>query len=125
MLFPGTLFADEVTRQWHHTNQFPMLAWSALATGFMSGKFKPDDSSNENMTQVYYSDENFERLRRARELAEHQNVTVAQIALAYVLQQEFPVIALVGPTIVSNLDDALGALNVELNLEEMEFLDLK
>jgi aryl-alcohol dehydrogenase-like predicted oxidoreductase len=28
MLFPGTLFADEATRQWHRTHQLPLLAWS-------------------------------------------------------------------------------------------------
>jgi 1-deoxyxylulose-5-phosphate synthase len=125
MLFPGTLFADETTRQWHHTHQFPLLAWSSLATGFMSGKYKSDDTSNENITQVYYSEENFERLRRAQELAARQNVSVSQIALAYVLGQAFPVIALVGPTTVSNLDDALGAVDVKLSLEEMDFLELK
>ena len=90
----------------------------------MSGKFKPEDPSDETMAQVYYSEANFERLRRARILASRKNVTLAQIGLAYVLQQAFPVIALVGPTTVSNLDGALGALNVELDLEEIEFLDL-
>ncbi len=125
MLFPGTLFADEGTRQWHRAHQLPVLAWSALATGFMSGRFKPGESSDENVTQVYYSEENFERLRRAQELAARKNVTAAQIGLAYVLQQSFPVIALVGPTTVGTLDDALDAVNVELNLEEMDFLDLK
>jgi len=125
MLFPGTLFADETTRQWHHAHQFPLLAWSSLATGFMSGKYKSDDTSNENITQVYYSEENFERLRRAQELAARQNVSVSQIALAYVLGQAFPVIALAGPTTVNNLDDALGALDVKLSLEEMDFLELK
>lgn len=124
MLFPGTLFAGEETRQWHRTHQFPLLAWSSLATGFMSGKFKPDDMSDENATQVYYSEENFERLRRAQILANRKNMTVTQIGLAYVLQQAFPVIALVGPATVGNLDDALGALDVELSPEEMDFLEL-
>ncbi|HLA06124.1 MAG TPA: aldo/keto reductase [Anaerolineales bacterium] len=124
MLFPGTLFADEGTRQWHRTNQLPLLAWSALAIGFMSGRFMPDESSDENVTQVYYSEENFERLRRAQELADRKNATVAQIALAFVLGHAFPVIALVGSTTVNTLDDALGALSVELSHEEMEFLDL-
>jgi len=125
MLYPGTLFADETMRQWHQTNQFPLLAWSALATGFMSGKFKPDDLGNEDMVQVYYSDENFERLRRAQELADLKKVSVAQMGLAYVLHQAFPVIALVGPTTIENLDDALCSLDVELNPKEMEYLDLK
>jgi len=125
MTFPGTLFADEATRQWHHAHQFPLLAWSSLAAGFMSGRFKPDESSDENMTQVYYSEENFERLRRAQVVASQKNATLAQIGLAYVLHQSFPVIALVGPTTVSTLDNALGALDVELNPDEIEFLDLK
>jgi aryl-alcohol dehydrogenase-like predicted oxidoreductase len=125
MLFPGTLFADEETRGWHRAHQFPLLAWSSLAAGFMSGKFKSDEPDDENMTQLYYSDKNFERLHRAQDLANRKNATVAQIGLVYVLQQPFPVIALVGPTALSNLDAALGALNIELNLEEMEFLDLR
>jgi aryl-alcohol dehydrogenase-like predicted oxidoreductase len=77
---------------------------------------------DENMIQVYYSEENFERVRRAEILATRKNVPVSQIGWPYVLQQAFPVIALVGPTRVSNLDDTLGALNVELNREEMDFL---
>jgi aryl-alcohol dehydrogenase-like predicted oxidoreductase len=125
MLFPGTLFADEETRQWHRMRQFPLLAWSSLAAGFMSGKFKAGEARDENMTQIYYSDENFERLRRAQELASRKNATVSQLALAYVLRQEFPVIALVGPTNVNHLDEALGAVDVALNAEELQFLDLK
>ena len=124
MLFPGTLFADEATRHWHQKHQFPLLAWSSLATGFMSGKYKSHNTRNENVAQVYYSDENFERLRRAQELAALKNVSVAQIGLAYVLQQPFPIIALVGPTSVSSLDDALGALDVELSAEELDFLEV-
>lgn len=126
MLFPGTLFADESTRQWHQARQLPMLAWSSLAAGFMSGRFTRDNSSSDDfVSEVYYSEENFERLRRAQELAARKIVTVAQIGLAYVLQQAFPLIALIGPTNVRNLDDALGALSIDLNLEEMDFLDLK
>ncbi len=124
MYFPGTLFADEATREWHRTHQFPLLAWASLAAGFMSGKFKPDDPSDEYVTTVYSSEENFERLRRAQEVGRRKNAASLQIGLAYVLRQAFPVVALVGPTTAANLNEALGALNVELNREEIEFLDL-
>jgi aryl-alcohol dehydrogenase-like predicted oxidoreductase len=102
LLLPGTRFADEATRQWHRTHQFPVLAWSSLAGGFMSGKFKPDDHSDENTRQVYDSDANFERLRHAQALAMRKNVTLPQIGLAYVLQQAFPIIVLAGPATVSH-----------------------
>jgi aryl-alcohol dehydrogenase-like predicted oxidoreductase len=124
LLLPGTRFADEATRQWHTQRQFPLLAWSALAGGFMSGQFKPDDHRDENLRQVYYSDANFERLRRAQVLATRQNATLAQIGLAYVWKQTFPTIALVGPATVDHLNNALGALAVELSPEDMRFLDL-
>lgn len=124
MYYPGTLFADEATRQWYRTHQFPLLAWASLAAGFMSGKFKPADLSDGYVTTVYYSEENFERLRRAQEVGRRRNVTSLQVGLAYVLQQAFPVVALIGPTTVANLSEGLGALNVELNREEIEFLDL-
>jgi 1-deoxyxylulose-5-phosphate synthase len=125
MLFPGTLFADEVTRAWHRAQQLPLLAWSSLANGFMSGKFKPGEAVDSDVAKVYYTDENFERLKRAQKLAAAKNATVAQIGLAFVLQQAFPVIALVGPTKVSNLDDALGALDIDLTAGELDYLDLK
>jgi aryl-alcohol dehydrogenase-like predicted oxidoreductase len=125
MYFPGTLFANDETRAWHRTHQFPMLAWASLASGFISGKFKSEDTSNEQVTQMYYSEENFERLRRAQELGAPKNATSLQVGLAYVLHQAFPVIALVGPATVANLNETFSALNVELTQEEMNYLDLK
>lgn len=123
--YPGTQFADDLTRQWHHACQFPLLAWASLAAGFMDGNFKPNEQSNEYVTQVYYSEENFERLRRAQELGARKNATSLQIGLAYVLQQAFPTVALVGPSTITNLNELLGGLEVELDREEMDFLDLK
>ncbi len=120
MYYPGTLFADEATRAWHHAHQLPLLAWSALASGFMSGQFASDSFTAE----VYASEENSERLRRAQELAARKNVTALHIALAYVLQQAFPVVALIGPTSVSHLHSALEAVNIELTPAEMQWLDL-
>jgi aryl-alcohol dehydrogenase-like predicted oxidoreductase len=123
MLFPGTLFADEATRQWHRATQLPLLAWSSLAAGFLSGRYTPDHPGDESITEVYSLEENFERLRRAQTLAGRKNATLAQIALAYVLWQPFPVVALAGPTTVSHLEGALEALEVELSLEELKFLE--
>lgn len=120
LYFPGTRFADEATRQWHRTHQLPLLAWSSLASGFMSGQIASDSPT----AQVYASAENDERLRRAQELAARKNVTALHIGLAYVLQQGFPVVALIGPTSVSHLNSALEAVNVELTPAEMQFLDL-
>ena len=54
-----------------------------------------------------------------------RNASALQVALAFVLGQEYPVVALVGPSKVENLHGALGALEVELTPDEMRYLDLE
>jgi 1-deoxyxylulose-5-phosphate synthase len=122
--FPGTLFAADETRRWHATNQFPLLAWSSVRQGGAGRRFRPDDESVDDITRGYFSDDNFERMRRAEELGEGKNASALQVALAFVLRQDFPVVALVGPSSIDNLKSALGALEVELTSDELRYLDL-
>ena len=125
MQFPGTLFADDETRRWHADTQMPVFAWTSLAAGFASGRFQPDDTDVDESTRAFFSEDNFERMRRAEEVAELRNASALQVALAFVLGQEYPVVALVGPSKVENLHGALGALEVELTPDEMRYLDLE
>ncbi len=124
MQFPGTLFADDDTRRWHADTQLPVFAWTSLAAGFASGRFRPEDSDVDESTRAFFSEDNFERMRRAEDLASSKGATTVQIALAFVLNQGFPVIALVGPSNVENLNGTLGALDVGLTADEMRYLDL-
>ncbi len=125
MQFPGTLFADDDTRRWHAETKLPVLAWTSLAAGFASGRFRPDDTDVDESTRAFFSEVNFERMRRAEEVADRRNASALQVALAFVLSQDFPVAALVGPSKVENLHGALGALEVELTPDEMRYLDLE
>jgi aryl-alcohol dehydrogenase-like predicted oxidoreductase len=125
MQFPGTLFADDDTRRWHADTQMPVFAWTSLAAGFASGRFRPDDRDVDESTRAFFSEDNFERMRRAEEVAEIRNASALQVALAFVLGQEYPVVALVGPSKVENLHGGLGALEVELTPDEMRYLDLE
>ena len=125
MQFPGTLFADDDTRRWHAETRLPVLAWTSLAAGFASGHFRPDDEDVDESTRAFFSEDNFERMRRAEEVAEAHDASALQVALAFVLSQDFPVVALVGPSRVENLDGTLGALEVELTADEMRYLDLE
>jgi aryl-alcohol dehydrogenase-like predicted oxidoreductase len=122
--YPGTLFADDVTRRWHEATRFPLLAWAPLAAGFVSGGFDPDDRSDGYVAQVYYSDDNFERVRRAGELGREKGATALQIALAFVLCQPYPVVGLVGASTAGHLIEALGAVDIELTTDELRYLDL-
>ncbi len=124
MFFPGTLYADDQTREWHRDQQFPLLAWSALAVGFASGRLREEDGAVDDVARIYFTDDNRERLRRAEELSAEKGVSLLEIALAFVLNQPFPVTALVGPSTVPHLEDSLQALEVTLTPEELRFLDL-
>jgi aryl-alcohol dehydrogenase-like predicted oxidoreductase len=124
-MWGGCLALDPAGKAWHTTHQFPLFPWSSQASGFFAGRFSPDDTGNKDIVRVYYSEGNWERLRRARELAETKGCTANQIALAYVLHQPFPVYALIGPRTLAELQDSLPAVEIALTPEEMYWLNLE
>ena len=73
---------------------------------------------------VFYSDANWERLRRAEQLAKEKGVTTIQIALAYVLNQPFPTCALIGARNPEELRSCEEGARIKLSPEETAWLDL-
>ena len=85
------------TLAWHEQTKLPLLSWSSQARGSSStGRFTPEVRDNEDLVRVSDSDDNWERLHRAEQLANSKKTTPIQIALAYVLNQTFPTCALIG-----------------------------
>jgi predicted dehydrogenase/aryl-alcohol dehydrogenase-like predicted oxidoreductase len=128
-MWPGCLSAsDAASRAWYTRTQMPLFAWSSQASGFFTGRFRPEDRSVPGYADVvttWFNDDNFRRLDRARELAAAKGVTSAQIALAYVLHQPFPIFALIGPHTIDELQSVLPALTVELTPAELRWLNLE
>ncbi len=116
---------DAAAFTWYRERQFPLFAWSSQASGFFSGRFSPEDTSDANVVRVYYREDNWERLRRAREVARQHGCTPTQVALAWVLHQPLNVFALIGPRTLAELDDCLGALEVRLTPQEVGWLNLE
>jgi aryl-alcohol dehydrogenase-like predicted oxidoreductase len=116
---------DREALAWYRARQFPLISWSSQARGFFSGRFSPEERGDADIVRVYYSEENWERLRRAREAAARHGATPTQIALAWVLRQPFPTFALIGPRSVAELRDCLGALDVRLTPDELAWLNLE
>ena len=77
------------------------------------------------MSRCWYSNDNFERLRRARELAIAYGVPTIAIALAYVLHQPFPTFPLIGPRQLSETRTSFEALDVTLSADELKWLNLE
>ncbi|SHF26435.1 Predicted oxidoreductase [Seinonella peptonophila] len=121
----GCVSADQTMIQWHKQNQVPLLSWSSQAGGFFSGRFTPEDHSNQEMVEVYYNDDNWERFARAKQLAEQKQVTPIQIALAYVLNQPFATAALIGPENADELISSFEGAQLKLTEKEVAWLDLQ
>ena len=79
----------------------------------------------QNVIRTYYSEANWERYRRADDLAKQKGCTRQQIVLAWALHQPLDVYALIGPATVAELEDCLGALAVELAPDELAWLNLE
>jgi aryl-alcohol dehydrogenase-like predicted oxidoreductase len=120
----GCVSADEETCAWHEEEQFPLLSWSSQARGFFTGRFSPEIRDNADLVRVFYSDDNWERLERAKQLAAEKNVSAIQIALAYVLNQPFPTCALIGAQSAEELHSCDAGSLIQLTKEEMDWLDL-
>ena len=138
-----SLSGDEEALAWYQRTQLPVFAWSSQARGFFSGRYTPDmaaelaaqlphfdelplpERDRLNVFRTYFSDANWERYRRAEDLAKQKGCTLQQITLAWVLHQPLNLYALIGPATVDELDNSLGALDVSLTADEVAWLDLQ
>ncbi len=100
-----------------------MFAWSSQARGFFS-KGSPDYLEDKELVRCWYSEDNFERLKRAKELAKKKGVQPINIALAYVLQQKFPTAALIGPRNLFELKNCMIVFDIKLTEEEIKYISL-
>lgn len=123
--WPDCVSADQEMIAWHEKTQLPLISWSSQAGGFFSGRFSPEDLSDEEMVAVYYSEDNWERYERAKKLAKIKGVSPIQISLAYVLNQNFPTLAVIGSENQAEMDSSIAAANLSLTSAEVAYLDLK
>lgn len=110
-------------KSWLKASQMPNFAWSSQGRGFFTEQAGRGKLENGELVAAWYSQENFARRDRAIELAEMIGRSPIHIALAYVLAQPFPVVALIGPRRLSELEDSLSALDIELTPEQVVWLE--
>lgn len=121
--WPGCVSVDETDAAWYEANQMPVLSWSSQARGFFTGRFTPEDRSNEDLVRVFYSDANWQRYARAEQLAKEKGVSQIQIALAYVLNQAYPTSAIIGAQNEQELMSCRDGAEIVLTAEERNWLE--
>ncbi|ENN84391.1 putative oxidoreductase protein [Rhizobium freirei PRF 81] len=115
--------SDDDWKAWLNAKQIPNFAWSSQGRGFFTDRAGRDKRDDEELVRVWYSDRNFGRRDRAIELAQKLGRSPIHIALAYVVAQPFPVIPLIGPRTVAELEDSLSALDIKLTPEQVKWLE--
>ncbi|MGA3309465.1 MAG: aldo/keto reductase [Xanthobacteraceae bacterium] len=106
-----------------------LLVWSPLAGGLLSGKYDRDGKGPQGSRRVSFDfppvDKNraFDCVDVMREIAKVHRVSVARIAIAWLLHRPFVTSVIVGARNVEQLDDNLAATEISLAAAELSELD--
>ena len=107
-----------------------VVPWSPLARGFLAGNRKRGergvttrDQSDQMAYDFYFQDIDFQILDRVVELAEKKEVKPAQVALVWLLHQPGVTSPVIGASKMYQLEEAIGAVNIDLSPEECAFLE--
>jgi aryl-alcohol dehydrogenase-like predicted oxidoreductase len=105
-----------------------LLVWSPLAGGFLSGKFTRTGGDETARRATFdfppvNKDKGFDILDVLGRVASAHGVSVAQIALAWVLAQETVTSVIIGARKLSQLEDNLKSVEVLLTEDELKALD--
>jgi aryl-alcohol dehydrogenase-like predicted oxidoreductase len=105
-----------------------LLVWSPLAGGFLSGKFTRD-GGDETARRAKFDfppvdkEKGFKILDVLTTIAKAHNVTVPQIALAWILANDAVTSVIIGARKITQLDDNLKSIDVALTPDDMKALD--
>ena len=105
------------------------IVWSPMAQGVLTGKYLPGQPVPENsraanekvnsFIQKLLTDEVLTKVQELKPIAEELGVTMAQFALAWVLQNKNVSSAIVGATTPDQIKSNLGAVGLEIPEEVM------
>jgi 1-deoxyxylulose-5-phosphate synthase len=115
-------------------NGISQIVWSPLAQGVLTGKYEPgrpppadsratSEKMNAFMGDELRSDHVLERVQRLRPIAEAAGLSMAQLALAWVLREPNVASAIIGASRPAQVDDNAAASGVKLTDDLLERID--
>lgn len=110
------------------------IVWSPLAQGVLTGKYQPgrkpptgsratDKKGGANMISRWMRDEILTAVQRLEPIAKQLDLTMAQLALAWVLQNKNVSSAIIGATKPSQIKENVKAVGVKLEPSVMRAID--
>jgi len=106
-----------------------VIPWSPMARGYLTRPHEAFKATSRGKTDSrarehpYFEGGGREINERVEELADEEGVTMAQIALAWVLDKEWVDAPIVGTTSVEHLEDAVAALEIDLSESDVDYLE--
>ncbi|MFJ2270126.1 aldo/keto reductase family protein [Streptomyces sp. NPDC087849] len=110
------------------------IVWSPVAQGALTGKYKPgaplpagsratDDKGGASMVAGWLRDDVLERVQQLRPLADQAGLSLARLAVAWVLQNPNVSAAIIGASRPEQVTENAGAAGVTLDAELLKSID--
>ncbi|MBF4607086.1 aldo/keto reductase family protein [Curtobacterium sp. VKM Ac-1393] len=110
------------------------IVWSPIAQGVLTGKYKPgqplpegsratDEKGGADMIKRFMRDEVLEAVQRLQPVADQAGLTLAQLAIAWTLQNENVASAIVGASRPQQVTDNVKAAGVTLDADALAAID--
>jgi len=109
--------------------QLGLMVWSPLAGGLLSGKFGREAATPNDARRTVLDfppvnkDHAFDIVDVIRPIAAAHGISVARIALAWLLHQKAVMSVIIGAKSIAQLDDNLAATEIVLSADELATLD--
>jgi aryl-alcohol dehydrogenase-like predicted oxidoreductase len=106
-----------------------LMVWSPLAGGFLSGKFDRESAGPQGARRTTFDfppvdkDRAWPIIDAMRDVGAAHGVSVARVALAYVLAKPWVTTVIIGARNTEQLEDNLAASDLTLSAEELAKLD--
>jgi aryl-alcohol dehydrogenase-like predicted oxidoreductase len=106
-----------------------IMPWSPLAGGFLSGKYTRDnEKAGDSRRDIFdfppiNKEKSYDIIDVISEIGKQHNVSVAQIALAWVRLQKGITSTIIGAKNIDQLNDNLKSIEIELSADELKRID--
>ena len=110
------------------------IVWSPIAQGVLTGKYQPgqappagsratDEKGGADMISRWLEDDVLERIQLLRPIAEEAGLSMAQLAVAWVLQNDNVAAAIIGASRPEQVTENVKAAGVRLDDEALRAID--
>jgi len=108
--------------------------WSPIAQGVLTGKYRPgqpppagsratDEKGGAEMIKRFMNDDVLTRVQTLKHVADELGLSLAQLAIAWVLQNDNVATAIIGASRPDQVDENVKAAGVQIPAELMDRID--